>query len=262
MYPFLFPDLFGTKIPMYDLLIFIGVLLMMIYIIYRFDHYDGFTKQQTNRLVILIVISLASALGFSLLLDGIFHSIKEGKLVFGSVSFLTALIGGFTTFLLLMKYFYKDENKDLKKIANTLIMGVIIAHAVGRIGCFCAGCCFGIPTDSYLGVLFPHGHAHTLYPGEYVYPTQLFEAGFLFLLFLLLNKISYFKHRELELYMIGYGFWRFMIEFIRGDDRGILIPIFETKYNVFPTPSQFMSFIMIVLGLYLTYRYVSKTKRA
>lgn len=261
MYPFLFPELLGTYVPMYDLLILIGVFIMMIYVIHRLDHRVGFTKLQTYRIVILIVISLVSALGFSLLLDGIFHSIKEGKLTFGSVSFLSALIGGFITFLILVKYFIKEEKKDLKKIADTLIMGVILAHAVGRIGCFCAGCCFGIPTESYLGVLFPHGQAHALYPGEHVYPTQLFEAGFLFILFMVLNGISYFKGKELEFYMIGYGIWRFMIEFVRGDNRGILIRLFETNYNVFPTPSQFMSLILIILGLFMVYRNINKTKK-
>lgn len=261
MYPFLLPELFDYTIPMYDLLVFMGVFLMIIYVVYRLDRYDGFTKQQTNRIVVLIAISLVIALGFSFLLDGIFHSIKEGEWTFGTVSFLGALIGGLTSFLLLMKYFYKDDNKDMRKITNTLITGVVLAHAIGRIGCFCAGCCFGIPTESYLGVLFPHGHAHDLYPGQAVYPTQLFEAGFLFVLFFLLNKVSFFKHKELEVYLVGYGIWRFTLEFIRGDERGVFIPLFETQYNVFPTPSQFISLLMILLGVYLIYRYIHKTKK-
>lgn len=245
---------------MYDLLVFIGIFLMLVYVIRRLEKYDGFSVKQTNRIVILIVISLVIALAFSFLLDGIFHTIKEGEWTFGSVSFLGALIGGFTSFVLLMKYFYKDPNKDMKKIANTLITGVVLAHAIGRIGCFCAGCCYGIPTESYLGVLFPFGQAHELYPGEHVYPTQLFEAGFLFILFFVLNKVSTFKNKELEAYLIGYGIWRFMLEFIRGDERGVFIPLFETQYNVFPTPSQFMSLLMIILGTYLVYRYIYKVK--
>ncbi len=261
MYPFLLPELFGYTIPMYDLLVFIGVFLMIIYVVYRLDRQDGFSKKQTNRIVILIVGSLLFALAFSFLLDGIFHSIKDGEWTFGTVSFLGALIGGFSAFLLLMKFFYKDENKDLKKIANTLITGVVLAHAVGRIGCFFAGCCYGIPTHSFLGVIFPHGHAHEVYPGEAVYPTQLFEAGFLFILFILLNKVQSFKKIELEVYLIGYGIWRLLIEFIRGDDRGVFIPLFETKYNVFPTPSQVISLFMIVLGSILIYRLVHKAHK-
>lgn len=260
MYPYLLPEIFNYTIPMYDLLIMVGISLMLAYVINRFEKRDGFTRQQTNRLLILIVISLLVALLFSFLLDGIFHSIQEGEWTFGSVNFLGALIGGFASFLILMKYFYKDDNKDMRKIANTVITGVVLAHAVGRIGCFCAGCCFGVPTESFLGVVFPFGHAHTEFPGETIFPTQLFEAGFLFVLFILLNKVSAFKNKEVETYLVGYGLWRIAIEFIRGDDRGVLLPLFHTEYNVFPTPSQLISLVMITLGAYLIYRHKSQFK--
>jgi phosphatidylglycerol---prolipoprotein diacylglyceryl transferase len=260
MYPFLLPEIFNYTIAMYDLFIIIGVGFMLLYIIHRFEKNDGFSRQQTNRLLILIVLSLLFALMFSFLLDGIFHSIQEGELAFGSINFLGALIGGFAAFLLLMKYFYKDENKDLRKIANTVITGVVLAHAIGRIGCFFAGCCYGVPTESFLGVVFPHGHAHLEFPGESLYPTQLFEAGFLFILFILLNKVKSFKNKEVEVYLVGYGVWRILIEFIRGDDRGVLLPLFSTEYNVFPTPSQFISFFMIIFGIYLVYQRRNKAK--
>lgn len=258
MYPFLLPEIFGYTIPLYDVFVFIGITMMLIYVIRRFDLKDGYSKKQTNRIVMLIVASLIFALVFSLLLDAVFHTIKEGEWTFGTVSFLGALIGGFTAFLVLMKYGYKDSNKDMKKIANTLITGVVLAHAFGRIGCFFAGCCYGIPTESFIGMVFPGGHSHEVYPGEAVFPTQLFEAAFLFILFFALNKVQSFKSKELEVYLLGYGVWRLLIEFIRGDDRGVFIPLIHTQYNVFPTPSQFMSLLMIILGIYLVTKHVKK----
>jgi len=71
------------------------------------------------------------------------------------------------------------------------------------------------------------------------------------LLFFLLNKVKSFRNIELEVYLIGYGIWRFLIEFIRGDDRGSLFGFITTEYNVFPTPSQYLSLIMILIGAYL-----------
>ena len=254
MYPYLMPEIFRYAIPMYDLMIVIGVFSMLVYMMNRLEKTDGYSRSQTNRILVIILVSLLFALLFSYVLDGIFHSIKEGKLTFGTINFLGALIGGFAAFLLLMKYFYKDDNKNMKTIANTVITGVVLAHALGRIGCFFAGCCYGIPTDSFLGVVFPHGHSHEVYPGESVFPTQLFEAGFLFLLFFLLNKVKSFKHKEVEVYLVGYGVWRMMIEFIRGDDRGVLLPLFHTQYNTFPTPSQLISFLMVLLGVFLIYK--------
>ncbi len=255
MYPYLLPELLGYTIAMYDLMIVIGIFLMLLYVIHRFEKVDGYSRSQSNRIIVLIGISLIFALLFSYVLDGVFHSIKEGELSFGTINFLGALIGGFLAFIILMKYFYKDENKNMMQISNTVLTGVVLAHAIGRIGCFFAGCCFGIPTSSVLGVFFEHGHAHDLYPDTAVYPTQLFEAGFLFILFISLNKMRSFKNAETQVYLIGYGIWRILIEFIRGDDRGVLIPLFETQYNVFPTPSQTISLLMICLGVFIIYKH-------
>lgn len=261
MYPFLLPDIFGYTIPLYDVMIMVGILFMFIYIIPRFEKRDGFTHQETNRLLLLIAISLVVALFSSYVFDGIFHSLAEGELSFGSITFIGGLFGGIATFLLLYKYFYPYEKKSLRTILNTIITGVVLAHAFGRIGCFFAGCCYGIPTESFLGVFFPYGHAHDVYPDAAVYPTQLFESAFLFILFGALNYISSFKNREVEVYLIGYGVWRIAIEFIRGDERGVLLPLFETQYNVFPTPSQFMSLLMLLFGIYLLRHHSSKLLR-
>jgi len=260
MYPYLLPDVFGYTIVMYDMMIVIGVIAMLIYVINRFEKHGDFTRTQTNRLVILIVISLLFALLSSYLVDGIFHSIQEGELTFGSITFIGGLVGGITAFLILLKYFYKEKNKDIKKIMNIIIVGVVLAHAFGRIGCFFAGCCFGIPTDSFLGVVFPHGHASDVYPNTAIFPTQLFEALYLFILFVVLDRVKKFKGFEIEVYVIAYGTWRFLIEFIRGDDRGSLFTLFTTEYNVFPTPSQFLSVLMILFGVYLLYKRSHKTK--
>lgn len=255
MYPFLLPEVFGYALPMYDLLILLGVFLMLVYVGNRLEKNNGYTRQEANRLLVLIIISLLIALLSSWVFGGIFHSIKEGEISFGPITFLGGLVGGVVSFLILIKYFFKNEKLQVKPLMNTIITGVVLAHAFGRIGCFCAGCCYGIPTESFLGVYFPHGHAHELYPGEEVFPTQLFEAAFCFLLFFALNKLPKLKGHEVEAYVIGYGIWRFFLEFLRGDDRGAFIPLITTEYNTFPTPSQFISLALIVLGIVLLNRY-------
>ena len=76
-----------------------------------------------------------------------------------------------------------------------------------------------------------------------MHPTQLYEAAFLFVLFavsvyLILKKD--FKH-TLSLYLIAYGVFRFLIEYVRGDDRGELVG--------FVSPSQFWSIFMAAAGV-------------
>ncbi len=254
MYPYLLPSVFGYVIPMYDILIVLGCFLMLLYVAKRLETKENFSRTQTNRLLILIVISLFIALLSSYLFDGIFHTIKEGELTFGSITFLGGLFGGVAGFLLLLKYFYKEDNKDVKKIMNVVLTGVVLAHAFGRIGCFFAGCCYGVPTESFLGVVFPYGHSHIEHPGSAVLPTQLFEAFFLFVLFIGMNNIKKIRNHELEIYLITYGVFRVLIEFIRGDNRGSIVSFIQTTYNTFPTPSQYMSLGMIIVGIYLLRR--------
>ena len=125
---------------------------------------------------------------------------------------------------------------------------------------FFCGVLFWHSNRQYIWGSFPYGHAKDLYPSQAIYPTQLFESAFLFILFFTLDKYPRFKGIQTPVYLISYGVWRFLIEFIRGDDRGVLFVLFETKYNVFPTPSQFFSLLMFILGLYLLLTKTFKVK--
>lgn len=114
--------------------------------------------------------------------------------------------------------------------------GAIFGVGMGRIACFMGGCCGGLPTDSFLGVTFPHGECA-------VHPTQLYEAGFAFLLFGVLYYIrrgSFFDGLQISLMFIGYGTFRFLVEFIRADS---LRPGFQPF-----TPSQYISILIVLLG--------------
>jgi phosphatidylglycerol:prolipoprotein diacylglycerol transferase len=261
MYPYLLPEIFGYTVPLYDLLIAVGIASMLFFVSRRFETHDGFSRKQTNKLLLLIAASLLFALLSSFLFDGVFHSIKEGELSFGTISFLGGLMGGVACLLVLLKVVFKADDKSIKTIMNTVIVGVVLAHGFGRIGCFLAGCCYGIPTDSFLGVVFPHGHAHEAFPGISIFPTQLFEAVFLFALFFVLANLKRWKGKELEIYMIAYSVWRILLELIRGDDRGSLLGFITTEYNVFPTPSQYLSLLMIAGGVYLLIRSQKKAKK-
>lgn len=250
MYPFLLPDSLGYTVPMYNLMIAIGLFFMMVYVAWRLEKIDGFTRKETNKLLTYIVGSLIAALAVSWISDGIFHTLHEGELAFGSITFLGGLIGGLVCFVLLVKVADKDLKAKLPTVLNTVIVGVVLAHAFGRIGCTLAGCCYGIPTDSFLGLVFPYGESG----GIAVYPTQLFESIFLFLFFIALNKVTLFKGKEFPVYLIGYGVWRFLVEFIRGDDRGEFLTIIRGTYSNYPSPAQYLSIVLIGVGIYMLIR--------
>ncbi len=120
---------------------------------------------------------------------------------------------------------------------DIMTYGGIFGLGIGRIACFLAGCCSGLPTDSFLGVTFPSGQCA-------VHPTQLYESFFAFSLFTVMHfarKKFTFEGFQMSLTFIGYGIFRFLIEFIRADS---LLPGFKPF-----TPSQYISIVILLIGL-------------
>lgn len=102
-----------------------------------------------------------------------------------------------------------------------------LSHAISRIGCFAAGCCYGRPTDAPWAVTFAVGHP--LAPGGVgLHPAQLYEAGALFAIAAATNL--FYRHRSFDgqvflLYLLLYAASRTVLEVFRGDlDRGWFLP--------------------------------------
>ena len=141
------------------------------------------------------------------------------------------------------------HKKNLMFFLNIIIIGIVIAHSLGRVGCFLAGCCYGKETTSILGVTFPKGSTayFLLGPNHSVLPTQLIEAVFLFLLVIVLLII---KKHQVVTYLFSYGIFRFILEFFRGDDRGSLFIL---------SPSQWLSIGLIITGIILLIKKPNET---
>jgi len=161
--------------------------------------------------------------------------------------FYGGIISGILSLLILAKK-YKI---NLLKSADIAALGIPLGHALGRIGCFCYGCCYGKPTDSSWGILFPSGSPAGL-SGARVIPTQLISALFLFLIFfllLILKKYKRFDGQILLSYGICYGIFRFIIEFYRGDPRGEIFSL---------STSQFAALVVIIVSIFFFFRWRKK----
>lgn len=102
---------------------------------------------------------------------------------------------------------------------DLLMPPLVVAHAIGRVGCFLNGCCYGKPTALPWGVVFPPDILHR-------HPTQLYEAAALAGIFFLLKRIerrSPPAGTVLLTYGLLYGGWRFLAEFLRGDSPPLLM---------------------------------------
>jgi phosphatidylglycerol:prolipoprotein diacylglycerol transferase len=100
------------------------------------------------------------------------------------------------------------------KTGDTFALPLALALAVGRFGCFFNGCCYGTETALPWGVFF------RMPDGQWVrcHPTQLYEVLFHFtmaLVLLVLMARDAFPGQRLKIYLIAYGVYRFLTEFIR-----------------------------------------------
>jgi phosphatidylglycerol:prolipoprotein diacylglycerol transferase len=118
-------------------------------------------------------------------------------------------------------------------VADDCVAALAIGHAIGRLGCFMEGCCYGTPTLLAWGVSFTNA-ACSVAPelrGTPLHPTQLYESAgealaAWFLIGRLLPEIRAGKYRYGTAffgYLLYYSAMRFFIEFLRGDDRGALL---------------------------------------
>jgi phosphatidylglycerol---prolipoprotein diacylglyceryl transferase len=125
--------------------------------------------------------------------------------------------------------------------------GIALGHAIGRFGCFFAGCCYGKPSSLPWAITFHDSFAaaNVGTPLDVpLHPTQLYEAGaeLLILVVLLLTEKrgKPFAGRTFWLYILLYAISRYVIEMFRGDPRGTVF-IFST--------SQFISILLAPLAV-------------
>ena len=124
--------------------------------------------------------------------------------------------GGMIASVGALVYYMKKKALPILKTSDFLIVGLPLGHALGRIGCFLAGCCYGRPTELPWGVAFtdPHSLVAPNLLGVHLHPTQLYEAVGNTLLFLLLHFSSKKAHKPgtiLTEYVVCYSLMRFVI---------------------------------------------------
>lgn len=156
-----------------------------------------------------------------------------GWVVFGGI--LGGILGG---------YVYCRWNKlPTWKFFDIALPGVALAQGFGRIGCFLAGCCYGMQTDSWIGIAFTNSDFAP--NGVKMIPTQLISSTLDFLLCAFL--IWYDKKKQKNpgevtaLYLILYSAGRFVLEFFRGDKERGAVGILST--------SQFIGLFTLLVGV-------------
>jgi len=207
------PDLFhvfGIPIPSYGFFVFLALVVGIL--IYYFEARKNKVLGE-NTFYLLIAALIGGTLGAKIPIW-----IINYKLLFSESATLAlwlsgrtivgGLIGGFISVLIVKKIL----NIQVKR-GNLFAPAIALGVAIGRIGCFLRGCCYGKPTSLPWGVDFGDGILR--------HPTQIYESIFMLGMFFYLlyaKRKNPPPGRLFEILMISYFAFRFFIEFIRVEE--------------------------------------------
>lgn len=254
-------NLFGKELSvyMYGVCIAVGIVVCL-YVFYLYTKKKGMPVKVQDFIFIVAIISIALGFLAAKLFQAVYDWIEKGTFNFygSGITAMGGFIGGAAIFLIAYfvggKFIFKgkDEGLHIKEFNKILLCApccITVAHAFGRIGCLCAGCCHG----AYLGNDYVFGGMWMYSDGLWGYyvPTQLYESLFLFVLFAVLSYLYFNRYNiTMQVYLIAYGVWRIIIEFFRTDARGAFI--------LGLAPSQWQSIIFIAGGVAMLLVYVFK----
>lgn len=166
--------------------------------------------------------------------------IWEGGLVF---------YGGVIFALPAVLWYAKRQRLSLWQTIDVWAPSIAVGHALGRLGCFSAGCCYGKPTDLPWAVTFSNPESLAILSVP-LHPTQLYEAGaelLNFAILLFIRRKKTFHGQVFWMYVLNYSIIRALVELFRGDiERGFVMPGIST--------SQGISIVMFITAVAFLFR--------
>lgn len=226
------------SLPVFQLVLFSSVFLCILIFIIS-PQYD--ITRQDIFMQCMPMGTAGTILGGKLLYAGVMLANgapwDPGMSIFDGFVFYGGMLGGFLGIALVSLVKKRNILDHLDVVASLLPLG----QSLGRLGCYCNGCCYGCSYDGFLAVPYPVNGTLTT-----VFPTWFFEStGCLILFFILHFVIPKYRAMPTAWYLIGYALLRFFVEFQRGDQiRGVWYGI---------STSQFLSIAALGAGIRLAY---------
>lgn len=201
----------------------------------------------------LIIVSLLGAKLLMVLTDWRTYWQHPSELV--SLSTLRAggvFYGGFLAAVFFAWWYTRVHQLPRWRVFDAYAPSVALGLGMGRLGCFAAGCDYGKPTESALGVVFTHPLAQQISGtplGVGLHPVQIYELlACVFIFFVLMRRYrgKTYHGQIFVWYLALYAVARFFLEFLRGDeDRGFV-------FGHLMSTSQFMALLALAVAIILS----------
>lgn len=209
----MFPNLhvFSFIVPLYPLCVAAGFLIGTVIVMYLGKKLE---ISENKSFILMCFVEIGVILGGKILF--LVVNIHNLARIFENLGFLAVFtktgfvfFGGVFGGIIAVLAFSKIYKFLFREILSLVLSVAPLIHAIGRIGCLCAGCCYGIEWARQTAI-FIHN--------AYRFPIQLLEALLNLILFFIL-QVFFIQKKEfiIPLYFGGYGIIRFFCEFFRGD---------------------------------------------
>ena len=248
----MFPRLFhigSFNLPTYGFLVALGVLLGM-WISVRNAEKQGINPDDAWNFGILTVLcGIIGAKVLYIINDWSTYAANPREIF--SLSTLQAggvFSGGLIGALFAGAWYIRKHRMPALRTCDAFAPGLAFGHAIGRVGCFAAGCCYGKPTTHFWGVTFTNPLAASLVGtplNQALEPTQLFESAVeltIFFILMWLLKRRKFEGQVFAAYLMLYGVARYLLEFLRDD------PGRGSVFGGFMTATQLIAILLVVGG--------------
>jgi phosphatidylglycerol---prolipoprotein diacylglyceryl transferase len=233
----MFPKLFtigSFSVPTYGVLVALGFLAGLA-ITLRLAKRAGLPAEQLTNLAIYCALAgIAGAKLFMFLFDWQYYWQNPSQIL--SLSTLQAagvFHGGFLAALVVAILYIRRQQLPTLQTVDCFAPGIALGHAIGRIGCFAAGCCWGRECDLPWAVRFHTDEAAPVPLNVPLHPAQLYESFTNLVIFAILYRQFNRTHRSGEIfgwYLVLYSTARFIIEFFRNHEQSLIAGLSLTQW--------------------------------
>jgi len=224
MHPFLFDWVINghhIKPPTYGVLLAVAFSTAYFTSLRRAIKLGDNPKHVENLFLIVVACSIVGARMFHVLFEDPKYYIEN------PIKILAIWEGGYTLygaiiFCIFGMFLYTYRKQvPLLEFLDIATPATALGICIGRIGCFFAGCCWGVKTNLPWAITYTHPEAFTFLKNTPIHPTQLYESIGALGVYLYTNWL--FKHRRYEgqiLFngLLSYAVLRFLVEIFRGDE--------------------------------------------
>lgn len=226
----------NTKIPLYGILVVTGI-LSGLYIMYKNVKTLNYKKEENYGLILYILLgTLFGAKYFTLLTN--FNKFKD-NIDFKKIGLSSygAIIG----ILILLIIFAKQYKKNFKDLINNILPAIPLMYGISKIGCFLAGCCYGIKYNGPLSITYKYSLSAP--KNISLLPIQIIETITFILIYLYISKKKKENKNIIGITILLCGLSKFLLDYLR-----------MNHINKILTVNQIVSIPFIIIGLILYFK--------